>query len=615
MTSYAKNLVTDYSCPVDGTTDCSTAWLSFTTFLAGLVAGDDVTLTVPSHTYVFKKIGGGAGISMLPGLLGGLTVTVDAPSGATFTDGVGGSGFFLANQIGIVEDDVHSARIVTAAAGATSVTLLTTAQHSRFAVNQWILITGLDLQGYGAPPNPAFYEYRQITAINTGTGVISFTAGLSQQYLSTWPLYYAGDGNNNDLGGPATIYAMPVTWDITATFNRITFSQTGLQYFKGKSATFNDGGVSDSGSGRGICPTQAKSLTFNNFNQANCIVEIDKLVETLVYSGGSANQLDFTSMSGAINLSLTNFALTTLNGTPRNTTISGGSIGSLQIGAHGYGRSDALRCDNCVVSAVSSVAANVTGIVAAGYTITAGTIRWAKSNGPLNWAIPGTTCFFAGTKPNENYVFRVLSVSDDGTDTIVTTTLSAGVPNIPGTVGLKVHPCLAWYGTGNTGCADIVDLSQAGAQGLPLYSYSKRTYTGAWRTSPDFQVWGQLTAVNVNVTTAYTGAQSSQTAEILGQFGGSVLTVDRTATLSYDPIINLKQTGTRSITQGSASGQAGDTLGAAPGAIWFCGAQNVWANHDISGESSGAWPSVSIEIITDQQTGRSVAPMRLRLHA
>jgi hypothetical protein len=88
-----------------------------------------------------------------------------------------------------------------------SVTLLTPRQASLFQVGNWALIAGLDMMGYGHPSNTAFFEYVQITAINPNTGAITFAAPLRNGYKSTWPLYFAGNANQTDQGGPATLCA------------------------------------------------------------------------------------------------------------------------------------------------------------------------------------------------------------------------------------------------------------------------------------------------------------------------------------------------------------------------------------------------------------------------
>jgi hypothetical protein len=132
--------------------------------------------------------------------------------GATISDNNGtGNGFFLGG-FGIFGDNQHSSRVATVAAGSTTVTLQNPREAIRFQVGNWALMAGLDIIGYGYPPNPAFFEYVQIVAINSATGTITFAAPLKQSYKSTWPLYNAGNAFQSDQGGPATLYALDSSW-------------------------------------------------------------------------------------------------------------------------------------------------------------------------------------------------------------------------------------------------------------------------------------------------------------------------------------------------------------------------------------------------------------------
>lgn len=611
MTSYTKNPVTDYGAPTNGTSDATVAFQSLADFMSGtMVAGDDITVTVPAHVYNFS-----GNISLFPGVLGGITTVVNA-TGATFKAASGGT-FFLSNQVAIRDDSTHSARVATANAGDTSITLLTPSQNSRFSVNQWIAVAGLNLQPGGSPPNPAFFEFRKITAINAGSGLISFSPPLLQQYLSTWPDY---GGAAPDSGGPATIYALPPSWDNDITFNGLIVNQPEQTYVKCRKVTFNNGSSVGSGN-KGVVPTVSQSMTFNSFDQTGVQIEVDKFVDELIYSGGQASLLQFQSMSCANTCALTNFTVGTISGTPRNLTINSGAVPSLQFGATGYGRTDAVTVNNSVISAISTVSANVQDVVAAGYTMAAGVIRWAKSNGPIAWAVPGTHIFFRGSNANSNNGGRIISVTDDGTDTIITTTMAGGFPSVPlqnsTRLDLVVHPCPVWNGSGNSGCTDIVDLNNSGAQGRPLFSYSKRTYTGSdlapGASGPN--LWGRIRAANIAVSQASTRS-GALSVKLFGQFQAGALDPDNSATL-WSPSLNVKAAATRSYVYGSgwSNAQSGDSL-SDPGNLWFAGAQNPYASADISGEAGGTWPIMEIEVRTDQGLlPTAVAPLRLRLHA
>jgi hypothetical protein len=68
-----------------------------------------------------------------------------------------------------------------------SVTLKTNTDSTNFQVGDDVLVFGFDSQGYVSyPPNPRFFEYDTITAINAGTGVITLQNPLRYAYNGAW---------------------------------------------------------------------------------------------------------------------------------------------------------------------------------------------------------------------------------------------------------------------------------------------------------------------------------------------------------------------------------------------------------------------------------------------
>jgi hypothetical protein len=153
------------------------------------------------------------------------------------------------------------------------------------------------------------------------------------------------------------------------------------------------------------------------------------------------------------------------------------------------------------------------------------------------------------------------------------------------------------------GSPEALSLSQAPA-GAPLYSYSNHTYTGNFGDTPSFEQWGKLVSIKIDVTKPYTGSKPSLDLEALGQFGSFVLNPDGSIS-RIDPTINLKAAGERYITSTSVTGlQPGDNI-SAPGPVSFTGSLNAFMGlngtlADISSDDPSTWPSVSIEIVTDQ---------------
>lgn len=614
MTSYTKNFVTDFGAPTNGTSDCSIKWGDWLTFVDTLVAGDDVTLTIPrastppgADLYVFNS--GGSTIPMARGADGGISVTINFP-GVTLSNGVlDGSGLSIAGAT-IPEDGSASALIDSVNAGATTVRVKTLGDISKLTVGNMMLVHGFDLQGPGSVPvGPAFCEYVTITDINAGTGVITFTPALANQYLDTWPDY-----GTPGVCGPATVVGMPSDWHVDLTLNGGTLAMNNSAGFLsaiGRNVTLN---VTNTGSA--ISCSICYRFTTNDCG-LNGTMEVDKLVQYASFNGGTAHRIKIQSMS-AVNTDFANVVFDSgggILGTGRYATVTGCTIpsdGNFALGAQGYGRTDRVTGNNNSINCAFDYAFATTeaNVVALGFvSMSNGVITYSGNNVP-RWAAPGTWCFLGGSKFNSNYVFRVLSVTQSGTNTLIATTLSgytvggAGFPSVP--VGgvdpeIRVHPCPLWYGTGNIGSQDAEDFSQAGAQGKPLWSYSKRIYSdGNLLTQPSVPVWGALTAINIVVSTAYSGTQLTLNLEVCGNGGGEFIAADRTLTATVDPFVNLIQPGTRTITPSSVSGQAGDTLGSVPGNVWCAGVQTIFANHDISTESSGTWPIFSVEYIADQ---------------
>jgi hypothetical protein len=163
-------------------------------------------------------------------------------------------------------------------------------ETARFQVGNWALITGLDIQGYGFPPNPAFFEYLHITAINSGTGAITFAAPLKNSYKSTWPHYWSGNAFEVDQGGPGTLYALDPSWDAEVEYRGLTISHAGQTYANGRSITYRD--ITFTGYACGV-PTQNMVWQVINSNMSTCNMEVDKLIDSLVFSGVTIRRVIF----------------------------------------------------------------------------------------------------------------------------------------------------------------------------------------------------------------------------------------------------------------------------------------------------------------------------------
>jgi hypothetical protein len=187
-------------------------------------------------------------------------------------------------------------------------------------------MTGIDMQGYGYPPNPAFFEYVQVTGINSMTGQITIAAPLNNTYKSTWPLYFAGSSLGIDAGGPATLYALDPTWDTKVEYRGLTISQAGQTDARGRDITFRD--VTFTGANCGF-PSQNLSWQVINSNMSTCTMEADKIVGTMTLSGVTIRRINFQSSSIDL-FSMDSSTVTDfINGTPKKSAISNSTITSL----------------------------------------------------------------------------------------------------------------------------------------------------------------------------------------------------------------------------------------------------------------------------------------------
>lgn len=253
---------------------------------------------------------------------------------------------------------------------------------------------------------------------------------------------------------------------------------------------------------------------------------------------------------------------------------------------------------------------NGTTIDLAGSTFTA-TCTGTFGTLPAAWAIPGANIFFVGLGGFVGPVFQVLDLTQDASGVHVQTSLAGGFPTVPlslsltgvaaSAMGVAVHPGPKWTSSGATGDPEIVDLNNAGAQGLPIGSYSKRTITSANGNpaSPvTIPVWGTMTGVNITVGTAYNGSTGTMNFDFNGP---AKQTLGSAAEAIWNFEINAKVANAtpRAFTPTGATGaQTGDIL-TPPGAnTWFLFNQIQPVYSSIPGDFGST--SVVIEIMTSQ---------------
>src|SRR5262249_16268465 len=331
-------------------------------------------------------------------------------------------------------------------------------------------------------PNPAFFEFAQITAIDAINGIVTFSKPLRNEYKSTWPAYWSTSSpgasiEQVDQGGWATLYALHLEWDTEVEYQGVTIAQPNNQtYAIGRSITFRDCKVT----GRfGLVPTQNQTWQAINTDMSDEHMEVDKQCEQIVLDRCTLRAMSVQSSSVDL-LKITNGTKVTqwINGTPRRIEIDNGSdIASLGLGTLSYGVSYSATATDCVIRDVMPL--GMLDRATKDLTIAKGVITVPRSHGPVSWAIPGACLSWQGYLTNEGPSFRVLDVWAGGlffadgagrrhqdANIYIKTSLPDGFPtlqlaaNSPD-IGIRTHPCPRLTFRNVTGCATAAELFQS----------------------------------------------------------------------------------------------------------------------------------------------------------
>lgn len=636
VTQITCNLVTGVASaggPCTATTTCNNtgddapAFKAFNTWARANQGSSQIVLTIPNGSVcVFNSAQTYSGVVTTNTFAAGVNNLIVEGTGATLDAGT--SGFRLGGggvcYVGIASAGGCSARIQSVSAGSGTVTLTSgsfgSGYLSRFAIGNWIMIGGLDPQGlynnpFGDPPNNHWFEWRQITNINAGTGVITLDRPLTNGYLSTWPLYNAGDNFHSDNGGPATIWKMNDTWAASAEYRGLTFTQSGLTYGELRNLTYR--GVTFTGS-FGACPTQNETWAAYGMTSTSADMEVDKLIGTMIMDNVTIFKIAFQS-SSTDRLIMTNSTVQQLTGTPKRVDISDTAITTgWQLGARAYGVSyGPITCTRCNITGFDFDAGLLQNSPS-DYSMSSGLITYANTSvagaGPTSRIfVPDTNVFYSAAGYLSIGLFKTQTVTQDPTNSYAQTNEVGGFPLGAGTGIFRTGVIPQFTCDTCTGDATLVAAGvQAGATpATPLGQYGFRSYTpSAAGSIGSLKNKGKLTSLTIDVTTAstHTGAI---TLNATGQFHN--FNMDQSGWTQYDwvPQINLKQTGTRVITPSGttcngvgSTGCAGDACVqpasgcfAPPSTMWIAGGIDPYANGTFSG---GVNPQFTMTLRTNQ---------------
>lgn len=403
-------------------------------------------LYIPPGTY--SSSASGFAFANTTGVAGS-KLTIEA-YGVTFAHSVS-----VANNAGLVQgaDNFKETYVNTVNAGASTVTLKTAGETSRFSVGQWCIVSGINMQGAGDPPNLGIFEHKKIQSI--GTGTLTFTEPLVNSYKDTWPAYAGGSVGR---GGPATVYPMQGFWDQEVEFKGARFNDTGnLTYGKPRVMMWTDCTFDT----YGPCPTisllhRVNRCTATGFGG----VEVDKLVHRIEYLDSTIRAIDFQSAS--INEVYAN-NITSTGGRWRgggriSNEISNLSTTTFNFGPMNYGAQGPTTLTN--VSATTGDFFNQTTPFSDYTEEGAGVLSYSGGPGaPSNtthwWATPGANAVLLDSSNNFARSFQISDVSQSGGRTYVNTNLPFPVPStINGRSApwkIMAHPCPSVTMTNCTG--------------------------------------------------------------------------------------------------------------------------------------------------------------------
>src|SRR5262249_25693172 len=115
---------------------------------------------------------------------------------------------------------------------------------------------------YGFPSNQHWFEYKTVTSTHSSTHQVWFDTPLATPYKSTWPQFNTGSQFEIDAAGPATLYALDSSWELTHVYKDLTLDNPNFQTTaNGRNVTYSN--VKMTG-GNCAIPSQNETHTWIN---------------------------------------------------------------------------------------------------------------------------------------------------------------------------------------------------------------------------------------------------------------------------------------------------------------------------------------------------------------
>jgi hypothetical protein len=484
---------------------------------------------------------------------------------------------------------------------------------------------------YGFPSNQHWFEYKTVASTNSSTHQVCFDTPLANTYKSTWPQFNTGSQFEIDAAGPATLYALDSSWELTHVYQDLTLDNPNFQTTaNGRNVTYSN--VKMTG-GNCAIPSQNETHTWINVDASTCNIELDKLVQTWNVSNTTVHQAHVQSSSMDL-ISLDTVTADKWYGTPKKFVASNFTVKcngctssdfAFGIGTLAYGATDEVTCTNCTVSngvfahsipfhPVNNV--NYPWSMSGGIIIIPNPYNAGSFDLQTRGLVPGHNVLWQG----EQLVGRVFQVTDatqDLDNIYVQTSEPGGFPTgawTPGNLLVFPHPAPKLTMVNITGSNSAIAFNGCPAQS-PMYSCQNFTYTGgaSGGITAGFRptLWGALNSFSFtnNVPYTNTGALTWQ----ISQFNNwPVLKTDLT-TVTYgasphgQAIVDTKLPSscsplsacTRTLTaSGATNSQAGDTISVPPSGALFGGP--AFSGPIFSANTPLDSPQVTISLTTTQ---------------
>ena len=484
---------------------------------------------------------------------------------------------------------------VTANPGDKQLTV-STSDSANFTVGKWILIYSYDQEFSDQPPNCAFMDYVQVTAVNTGTGVVSFS-GQSLEYLHS--ITYPDVSTAGGLCGrarAAVIDRSDIPFILSATIKNMTILKNpniasspasyGSQYLLGVNAYSV---TLENVTAPSFSPSCVHDFTVKNCTLLNC--EVDKLIVKGTFIGSSIDTTSDAQSCRQIEIIGCDIK-STVYYNPKVLRISGGRIGGVTDTVYNSGSFPASIGMNLMsASGVITIEGtdlpgklhyndtiwsgqNLRNVTIDGATITLTnnyTLSGPVSNASLQRFVSAAQvgCIVlanAGTPDANLYWGQVRNVyggtSNISMDISFNRTIPAGAILTAYPIqSLSIKNCYSanWLYGVNGQANTVVPF-----RFVPHLDYEDRIVAGAsavthryridttYGTNQIIEVYGTLQTISINVIRAYTGTDTSPTVSILNTGTGSP---------SLTEVVALGLTGIRTMSNTATTGsQTGDTL-------------------------------------------------------